>query len=397
MKILQVVPYFPPAYAFGGPVNVSYQISKELVKRGHEVVVYTTDAESLNSRLNIKPMKVVDGIRVHYMRNLSLVLARRSKLFITPEISLRAKEEIKEFDIVHLHEYRTYQNIIIHRCAKKYGVPYVLQAHGSLLRIMTKQRLKLIYDVLFGYRILRDASKVIALTKTEAQQYRSMGVAEEKIEIIPNGIDLSEFADLPLKGSFKKKFGIDEDEKIVLYLGRIHQIKGIDILVKAFAKVVKKLSNVKLVIVGPDDGYLGELKALIRALKIEDNVLLLGPLYGRDKLEVYVDAEVYVLPSRYETFPMSLLEAYACSKPVIASNVGGLKDLVINDVTGYLVEPRNIKQLAGNIFSLLNDDNKAKEIGLRGKKFVEKKYTIEKVVNVLEHLYEDVKRAYESF
>ena len=101
-----------------------------------------------------------------------------------------------------------------------------------------------------------------------------MGVPEEKIAIIPNGIDLSEYASLPPEGSFKKKFGIKEKEKIVLYLGRIHKIKGIDILVKAFANVIKKLDSVRLVVVGPDDGYLSELQALIKALRIEDNVLI---------------------------------------------------------------------------------------------------------------------------
>jgi len=104
----------------------------------------------------------------------------------------------------------------------------------------------------------------------------------------------------------------------VLYLGRIRRIKGVDILVKAFANIIEKLKDVRLVVVGPDDGYLGELVALINALKMEDNVLITCPLYGRDKLEAYVDAKVYVLPSRYETFPMSLLEAYACAKPWFA-------------------------------------------------------------------------------
>ena len=82
----------------------------------------------------------------------------------------------------------------------------------------------------------------------------------------------------------------------MLCLGRIHRIKGIDILVKAFANIIEKLKDVRLVVVGPDDGYLGELVALIKALKMEDNVLITGPLYGRDKLEAHVDAKVYVLP-----------------------------------------------------------------------------------------------------
>jgi len=109
--------------------------------------------------------------------------------------------------------------------------------------------------------------------RNEAEQYRRMGVPEEKIAIIPNWIDLSEYASLPPEDSFKKKFGLKEREKIVLYLGRIHKIKGIDILVKAFANVIK-LDSVRLVVGGTDDGYLSELQALIKALRIEHNVLI---------------------------------------------------------------------------------------------------------------------------
>jgi len=221
----------------------------------------------------------------------------------------------------------------------------------------------------------------------EAEQYRGMGVPEEKIAVIPNGIDLSEYADLPPKGCFKKKFIIDEDEKIVLYLGRIHRIKGIDILVKAFANIVEKLDDVKLVVVGPDDGYLGELEALTKALEIENNVLIAGPLYGGDKLEAYVDADVYVLPSRYEIWGMTVLEACACGKPVVASRLGGLMDLVVDGVTGYLFEPRDVEQLTKHILSLLNDHNRAGGMGLRGKHFVKENFEIEKVVNRLEQLY----------
>jgi glycosyltransferase involved in cell wall biosynthesis len=386
VKILQVVPYFPPAYAFGGPVKIAYQCSRELVKRGHEVVVYTTDAKNLDSRLDIEPLKVVDGIKVHYMRNLLLMPVKKSKLFITTEIDSRAKKEIKEFDVVHLHEYRTYQNIVIYRYAKKYGVSYVLQAHGSLPRTMAKQRLKWIYDALFGYKLLRDASKVIALSQTEAQQYRSMGVPEEKIAIIPNGIDLSEYGDLPAKGSFRRKQSIDDDEKIVLYLGRIHRIKGIDILLEAFSKVTKTLEKVKLVVVGPDDGYLGELEALIEALKMEDNVLILGPLYGRRKLETYVDADVYVLPSRYETFPMSVLEAVACGAPIILTEKCGIAEY-FRDEVGLVVKPDPDHMYKALLEMLLDED---KQNAFRRKcRTLIKRFDISKTVSRLGEVYEE--------
>jgi len=387
MKILEVVSYFPPAYAFGGPVKVAYQVSRELVKRKHEVVVYTSDARDFGSRLRINSDNIIDGIRVHYFRNLALTLVKKFKLFVTPQLVSHAKEEVEKFDVIHLHEYRTFQNIVIAHYAKKYEVPYVLQAHGSLPRIMAKQRLKRIYDVLFGYRLLRDASRVIALSQVEAEQYRSVGVPEEKIEVIPNGIDLSEYADLPPKGYFKRKFGITAKEKIVLYLGRIHRIKGLDILAQAFAKIAKELGNVRLVIVGPDDGYLGELKALINTLKIEDNVLILGPLYGEDKLEAYVEADVYVLPSRYETFPMGLLEAVACGTPVILTENCGVAEY-FRDKAGLVVD-LNLNHLREALIEM-SLNQKRQDFFRENCKTLIERFNISKTVSKLEEVYEEI-------
>ncbi|MEM3713421.1 MAG: glycosyltransferase [Nitrososphaeria archaeon] len=359
MRILQIIPYFPPAYAFGGPVKVAYQISKELINRGHEVVVYTTDAKDFHSRLKMSSDNI-KGIKVQYFRNISLTLARKLKLFITPQLISFERKEVKKFDVIHLHEYRTFQNIVICHHAREYGVPYILQAHGSLPRIGSWKKLKLIYDIFFGYKLLKNSSKVVALSRFEAEQYKAMGVPDEKIAIIPNGIDLSEYTNLPPKGFFKNKYNIPEEKKIILYLGRINKTKGIDFLIKAYAYLTKGIGHKDtiLVIVGPDDGYLNEAKALTKTLSTEDSVMFTGPLYSRDKLGAYIDAEFYVLPSRYETFPMAVLEAYACAKPVVASNLGGLKNLVLNGKTGLLFETGNFKQLAQNMLYLLNDKKK---------------------------------------
>jgi|YelNatPaOPRAMG01_1025707.scaffolds.fasta_scaffold31204_2 glycosyltransferase involved in cell wall biosynthesis len=392
MRILQVIPYFPPAYAFGGPVKAAYQISRELVKRGHEVVVYTTDAKDFGSRLKIDSSDTIDGIKVHRFRNISLRLVKKLKLFITPQLALSTRREIKEFDVIHLHEYRTFQNIVIHHYARKYDVPYVLQARGSLPRIGAWRKLKWFYDVLFGYRLLRGAFRVIALTKVEAEQCKHMGVSEEKIAIIPNGIDLSEYAELPPKGSFKKKFNIPEDRKIILYLGRIHKIKGIDFLIKTYAHLVNEMNfkDTALVVAGPDDGFLDEVKFLVQSLGISRLVMFTGPLYGKDKLGAYVDSDVVVLPSRYEAFPNVVLEAYACSKPVVASNVEAIPDIVLHGETGLLFQASDVKELASAIAYMLTRPEEAERMGCNARRLVEEKFSIDRIVTQLEALYEQV-------
>ena len=342
MKILQVIPVF--SALFGGPVTVVRSICKELSKR-HEVTVYTTAA--LDKRRDFKEFPVEDESEGHRIVYFPRIL-KLCGFNISPAMGKTLRESISKYDVVHLHSWRQFQDLTVHRYAKKCDVPYILQAHGSLPRIGDWRRLKWIYDVFFGHRLLRDASKVIALSNAEAEQYKAMGVPEWKIAIIPNGIDLSEYADLPSKGAFKKKFNIPEDKKIILYLGRLHKIKGIDFLVKAYAYLVNEMRcrDAILVIAGPDDGYLSEAKALSRTLRVSDSVRFVGPLYGRDRLAAYVDSEFCVLPSRYETFPMALLEAYACAKPIVASNVGGLRELIVDGETGLLFEAGDFRQLA---------------------------------------------------
>jgi glycosyltransferase involved in cell wall biosynthesis len=391
MRILQVINAYYPPYSSGGVAFVAHNISKALVKRGHEVTVYTTNALNRDELFQPKRSLSYDnGVKVYYFMN--QIYKPSIHIYFSRDLVEALKKSINRYDLVHSHEYRSYISLVISYYAKRYSVPYILQAHGQLPRISAWRKLKWFYDVLFGYRLLRDAARVIALSYVEAEQYRAMGVPEEKIAIIPNGIDLSEYVNLPPKGAFKKKFNIPEDRKIILYLGRIHKIKGIDILIKAYAYLRNEINfrDAILVIIGPDDGYLNEVKRLAQALGVSNYVLFTGPLYGEDKLATYVDSEVYVLPSRYEIWGMTVLEAYACGKPIVASRVSGLKDLVIDEETGLLFEPGNVKQLAKSIFNLLNGNDVARKMGLKGKNFVRENFAIEKVVERLEKVYEEV-------
>jgi len=385
MKILQVYQIFNPQVA-SGAAKVAFEISKELVERGHEVVFCASDMRDKFTR-GAYGFEITDGIAVRRFKTICPFLAKKLKIYITPKLNVLSSHFFGRFDVVHLHGYRSYQNIMCYLHCKRESTPYIVQAHGTLPASMAYKEFKLIYDKLFGCKLLRDASKVIALSHMEAGQYRDMGVPDGKIEIIPNGIDLSEYSDLPPKGSFKRKFGIDEDDKIVLYLGRIHKIKGIAILVKAFAKVVK-LDDVKLVVVGPDDGYLGELKALINALKMEDNMLISGPLYGRDKLEAYVDADVYVLPSRYEIWGMTILEAMACRTPIILSQNSGIAE-TIRDKAGLVIRP-SPEGIQAALLKLLSNEELAKKMGELGRRLVFESYDWKNIIPRFEVLYQSV-------
>jgi glycosyltransferase involved in cell wall biosynthesis len=299
------------------------------------------------------------------------------------------------FDIIHIHDSRSFQGIVAYLFARIRKVPFVFQPHGSylspLLGSETKKMARIALDKVIGEGLVKKASQVIVLTCAEAEQYRAMGVPEEKIAIIPNGIDLESYIDLPSRGTFRSKFSANDDDRVILFLGRIHKIKGIDLLVKACAHLFDRFNNLSLAIVGSDDGYLGELKQMLGKMKIiAKNVWLTGPLYGRDKLEAYVDADVFVLPSRYETFPNVVLEAYACSKPVVASDVESISDIVIHGKTGLLFSAGNVDDLESMISRVLTNPEEAEEMGHRARRFVEDEFSIDKVVDSLEALYEKV-------
>ena len=260
MNILHITTTFYPAWAYGGIARVSYELCKELADRGHNVTVFTTDVYDRNNRVRHDDgHAIVDGINVCRFRNISNLLAWK-RIHMPPSSILAAKQRIEDFDVLHFHGFESVLHVSSHYYAKKYGIPYVLQAHGSLVNYSQRGNLTRLFDKVWGYRILKDATRLIALTSTEAEQYKNIGIGDDKIDIVPNGINLSEFESLPKRGEFRKKYGLNNNQKVILYLGRIHKIKGLDLLAKAFAGIARHFDDAKLVIVGPDDGYLASLK-----------------------------------------------------------------------------------------------------------------------------------------
>jgi glycosyltransferase involved in cell wall biosynthesis len=149
------------------------------------------------------------------------------------------------------------------------------------------------------------------------------------------------------------------------------------------------VSDIKLVIAGPDDGSLSQIQQQIRELQIENDVLYTGPLYGKDKLEAYIDADVFVLPSRYEAFPNTILEAWACGTPVIATKNCCISD-VIRDTEESAVIDCDPVQMKEKILDLLSNEEKRKKIGMKGKKLVQDNFEITKLVQKIEGIYETI-------
>lgn len=390
MRLLHVSYIYPPLLKVAdGITNVVYNVTKELARRGHQVTVYTSNLMDLHSdKLLPTGCRTVNGVKVYYSQSLC-----RYKTFIVTPLAWHLLKNICDFDIVHIHDGRSFQGISIYLFGKMKGAPHVFQPHGSYLSPLPESFLtktaRLTLDKLVSQQIVKKASKIITLSQVEAEQYKCMGIPEERVTIIPNGIDLSEYGDLPHKGGFKKKFNVPEDRKIILYLGRVHKTKGIDFLIKAYAYLTKKMDckDTVLVIVGPDDGHLKEAKLLANSLGVSNSVMFTGFISKGDKLKALVDAEVFVTPSFYG-FPMTFLEACAVGTPIVTTSLGDTLEWIHENV-GYVTQPTP-QDLGKAIYAIISNEKLRKEFSRNCLKMVRSEFSIERVVDKLEKLYNEV-------
>lgn len=388
MKILHVAHFFYPCLSAGGVVNASYQIAR-MQARDNYVKVISSDA--CKERLKFEESRYdvdIDGIKVDYFKNISNRFKLATMLDTPIGAIFRIKNQIRDFDVVHVHEHRQTLSIIACYFARRYGIPYVVQAHGSVLPFFQKEGLKNIFDKVFGFKILHGASKVFALTEVEKEQYLKMGVEEDRIEIVPLGINIEEYSDLPEEGIFREKFNISKDDKLIIFIGRVHEIKGLDLLIDAFKELADSEDDVKLAIVGPDDGYMDALNLRIAECDLSDKVIVTGPLYKREKQEALVDCDLFVMPSKYESFTTSGLEAMACGKPLVLTKNNHIHDWVDGSV-GLACDDDKMS-LKDAMAEVLFDEELSKKFGMNGRRLIQEKYNWDMINEQILNIYESI-------
>lgn len=390
MNIAVIISYYAPAWSYGGPPRIVYEISKKLIQRGHSVTVFTTDAFERDKRIDVR-FKEMDGIEVYYLRNLSNSLAWNQKIFLPVGQKKRLKERVKQFDVGFISDLRTMQNAIAYRIFKEYKIPYIVSAYGSLPRVgSVKKYLKVFFDIIWGYDLLRSASKVFAQTEHESGEYLKLGVRKEKVEIVPLGIDFNSFQDSSSpKGLFRKRHKISEDDKVILFLGRIHELKFTPVFIEAFRKLSDKYKDLKLIIAGRDDGYLGEVKNRLKDK--EGKYIFVGPLYDKEKISAYIDADVFCLaPSHYEETSTAALEALACGTPVVITEqceITGLDEHGVGLTVKY-----NVNELQSALEKVLYHKILGVDMSEKTKMFIKQNYDWEVVIDKVEKLLDESSR-----
>jgi len=364
MRILNVIMCLDPI-AGGGSVERVHQLSRQLALMGEDCTILTTkQGWSEEYYLKLGKVKVV---ALPY-------LSRRFKIPIG--IFNWLKLNIRNYDIVHLAMNWTVINIIVYLYLRYYKRPYVYSAMGWLAIDGRLKFIKHIYRKLFTQQMIRQARACIAITKREVSDYISLGVDKTRVSLIPNGITIDPFLADPNRELFRLRYQIDS-RPFILFIGRLNLIKGPDLLLKAFAGIAHTFSDYQLVIAGNNYGLLDELKQLARFHKISNKVSFLGPIFGKEKLSAYSSADLFVIPSRFDTMTIVALEAAASGTPVLLTKQCDFDELA--EAGGGLSVEANVESLKKGLSLLLSDRNKLKEMGNRGKRYVLKTYSWDRV------------------
>jgi glycosyltransferase involved in cell wall biosynthesis len=215
---------------------------------------------------------------------------------------------------------------------------------------------------------------------------RKVHVSERKVSTIYNGIVVANSAAFDVS-ALMNDIGLKADERILITAGRLHRQNGYDLLLQALSVVQKSFSGVKLLILGEGEEE-KSLKKLAHSLELNEKVLFLGLRSDVDRL--LQCSELFVLSSRWEGFPNVLLEAMAAGKPVVATAVGGVRELVVDEVTGIFVPPRDATALADAIMLLLSDKKRALAMGAAGRERVLQRFSMDAMLSKTEALYHEL-------
>lgn len=385
MHILHVTPYYVPAYPFGGVVRAVEGMSAALLQRGHTVTVLTTDAVSRTERYSGALEETLDGVRVIRVRNVIPAL-RRSNLSTPLEMRRIAPELIRSADVIHLHEFRTAEALIVTPAAARMNTPVVLSPHGTLTLDAGETTLKRIWDRLFSRPTARRISAVIGLTDKETDEARHIWAqfgADSRFMTIPNGVNAAEFESSSAGHDFRQQYGIG-DAPLILYMGRLHPRKGASRLVKAFIQAA--IPRAKLMIAGPDEGELAAITPLLTP-----DIIIPGFLDASARRAALAAADVFVLPALGgEGLPITVLEALAAGVPVLISPACGLP--IIEHANAGVIAPAEPDAIAAALRAMLANAELQQERRVNARQLARDHFSWDAVAAQIEAVYQGVLR-----
>jgi glycosyltransferase involved in cell wall biosynthesis len=316
IKILRVIPRYAPAWQYGGSVRFSYDLDAALVGRGFHITVYASDQIDERQRAR-SPHEQIHGIDIHRFPNPWNRLASRAPWLGLYPVGLERAlhDDAGRFDLIHVTEARGAHVRWAFAAARTTGVPIVWSPLGALANgVGIRRPYRRGYDIVHHTRrLVREASALIAQSGHEADVFRQLGAQAAQIRVIGLGVDARSFRHLPVRGQFRRSLGIETGHPVVLFIGRLHPTKGLDVLLRASAIVRRTHANLQVILIGWDDGALHTVRRLCHSLGLQDSVRIHPPAFEIARIQAYVDADVFAMSSTvYEETSLAAMEALAC-------------------------------------------------------------------------------------
>jgi len=373
MKVLHVIPSLDPAS--GGPPIVAAGLAAAQAGLGCQTQIVSYRFPKAESRVNtaLKAIPNIDRVKLEYLTPLT-----RAERFLARGARRSLEVMVEQFDLIHLHG--VWDPVI--RAAASATLqkrkPFVLTPHGMLDPWSLQQKpVRKQIALRLGYRRMLDGAAFLHfLTDAERDGTADLHLKSPPL-VIPNGIFLEELGPLPQRGVFRAAQPEFAGGKLILFLGRLHFKKGLDILGDAFASVAREFPDAHLIVAGPDYGAREAFQSQVARLGISTKVHLVGPLYGAEKIAAYHDCDCFCLPSRQEGFSLAIIEAMVCEAPVVITPECHFPE-VAKAGAGIIVE-LNATGVAGGISTIFRDASAARKMGENGRNLVMGRYTWEKV------------------
>jgi len=403
MKVLLVSTYFPLSRSDFTRSFVYYEACT-LVKQG--VGIYVGRWSHIRNKLPVRT-RVIDGVLVHDIKfNLADFLFSLTNIFelsyspffrpkeigVLLSYSKGVEKLAKKYNVNITHAHFAYPEGYVGLLTKKRtGKPLVVTLHGVdiLVEPAVKYGCRLDPKIdLIVRRVLRDADRVIAASSATYKKALELGCSASKLILIPNAVDVKRF-NLGVSGfPVREMLGLGK-KPVIFILGAHEPHKGIKYLIKAIPTVLKDVPNA-FFLIGGDGSLRSSHEVLVKELGVSENVIFTGYIPLEETPQFYAACDIFVVPSVVEAFGLVTIEAMACGKPVIGTNVGGIPDIIEDGVNGYLVKTKDFGALAEKILILLKDSDLREKMGKAGRETVEKKFNIkyraEKIIKLYNSL-----------
>lgn len=374
MLILNLSVVFPPASQYGGTPVTAYSVAKAMLHQGHEVFAICTGDPKTDGSLLLDTETEWEGVPVIYCSR------RRHPIpFYSPALQRQVASRAATYDIAIIRSSWTHTGPAASWECRRRGVPYLAYPEGNFdpWALRRGRWKKALFWRLFDRRFFEGAAAIVALTQSEAESIRRMGLTN-RVEVIPNGVDVDAFADGFSRVELEERLPCIEGRRLILFLGRIHPIKGLPNLIAAFRQIHSQFPDALLVLAGPDErGHQKELQQIIEHDNLAEAVVFSGPVSGKTKIGLLRNSELFVLPSYSEGFPVAVLEALACRLPVVLT-----KDCHVPEVAaagaGIEVDVAP-SEIAEALVFLLSDDQARAEMGTNGYQLALKRFSWDRV------------------